>query len=266
MKAAVCISGHLGQKPGRTPLIDVANSIQKFFSQLSIEVDYFLVLSFDENTSAELIEFYNHQFPVIQKKIFKDDSFPINSKKYTNIRKETHVERTYKMLDKILSCNNLKKIHETSLNFKYDVVFRIRPDMLFLDNKHSELQSIITAGINDKHVYLPKFPWIITKYTVVDFFAFGNSKTMDIYSEVINHIDSYYNKGLLFHPETLLGFHLKSNGIKTYHINPICFFSEKSLDMYGFEAEKNKRFSPYRILELLKYIYYSYKPYIIHNP
>lgn len=260
MKAAICISGHLGQKAGRAALSDVARSIQFFFSALQIDTDYFLVLSYDEKTDADIIDLYENQWAAVQKKIYQDYNIDVSKKQYKYIRPESHIERTFKMFEKIYECNRLKKEQEASEGFKYDVVFRIRPDMIFLTDRVEDMRNILTAGLGKNSVFIPEFPWLISRFTQVDFFAFGDSNSMDTYSETIHYIDEYCGKGLLFHPETLLGYHLYLNQSDISRIIPVCFFSEKMLDMNGFDAPKSKRFTPYKILVIAKYLYNSYKP------
>lgn len=259
MRIAVCISGHLVQKVGRDSLIDNAQKIQQFFKKLDSQVDYFLYFSHNEKTDQSLLDFYENFPNTVSKKIFEDISFPLSQKSYKNIRAETHVERTFKMFEKIYACNQLKSQYENQIQSPYDIVFRIRPDMIFLEEKLEQIQLFI-SDLKKSTVYIPKFPWLITKFTQADFFAFGDSDSMNIYSNTFTQIDSIYNKGVLFHPETILGFQLYQNNIKVQHIDPVCYFTTENMKLNGFEGKKSKLLSPYYMIAICKYLFNSYKP------
>ena len=105
----------------------------------------------------------------------------------------------------LLKANELKKETEQEEGFKYDAVIRIRPDYFFYRN--IELGEL--KNIKNNHVYIPPV-WDFNG--ISDAFAYGDSATMDKYSDFFNHIKSYHlEHGCVFHPETLMGFHI-SNG------------------------------------------------------
>ena len=105
----------------------------------------------------------------------------------------------------LLHANELKKETEQEDGFKYDAVIRIRPDYFFYRN--IELDEL--KNIKNNHVYIPPL-WDFNG--ISDAFAYGDSATMDKYSDFFNHIKSYHlEHRCVFHPETLMGFHI-SNG------------------------------------------------------
>lgn len=79
---------------------------------------------------------------------------------------------------------------------------------------------------------------------------------MDIYSDTLLHIDNYCSKGLLFHPETILGYHLSCNNLKIKHTYPVCYFSDTKTELNGYYGDKRFWYSPYTIaLIAFRYIY-----------
>jgi hypothetical protein len=63
--------------------------------------------------------------------------------------------------------------------------------------------SIVTPGI----VYIPEGQ---DYGGLNDQFAFGDYGAMKYYSELYDYIDSYWEAGCRFHPETLLAYHLRN--------------------------------------------------------
>ena len=80
---------------------------------------------------------------------------------------------------KIYILNNLKKIHETIYNFKYDVVIKYRPD-LYLINDEIIFENY---DFNNNTIY--------GSNNYSDEFNFGNSFSMDIYANLFLNFEKY---------------------------------------------------------------------------
>jgi len=108
------------------------------------------------------------------------------------------------MYYKILECNKLKSAYEQQYNFKYDLVFRYRSDILI------QSKIVIDPYLNMEPVYIPSFGDF---GGINDQFAFSNSQNMDIYCDLFNRINEYLNEGQILNPEYLLKHHLTKNKI-----------------------------------------------------
>jgi len=53
-----------------------------------------------------------------------------------------------------------------------------------------------------------------TSYAINDHIALSNSNNMNVYSEIFYNLDKYYNMGVEFNPEVILGYHIFHNHIK----------------------------------------------------
>lgn len=96
-------------------------------------------------------------------------------------------------LYKLYKCNQLKINYESEHNFKYDVVIRIRPDLLFLDNLVLDnLESINNINFGIPGAYWPN--------RIYDIFFYSNSLNMDILCDVWKNlsecIDDEFDNGL----------------------------------------------------------------------
>jgi len=103
--------------------------------------------------------------------------------------------------------SKLKKQYEKDNNFKYDCVIRCRFDYFF--TKKYDLNNFNFNFLNIKS------DCNHTPYAINDHLALSNSQIMDIYSDIYNNIDHYYNKGIEFNPEVILGYHIQINNINT---------------------------------------------------
>jgi len=116
------------------------------------------------------------------------------------------VENVFHMYRKMRLVNMLKAAQEEKLSSRYDLVIRARFDSWIL-------HPISSADLNvAKHnIIIPNFG----DYGggIFDQFAFGASRLMDVYNNVLPNIVKYWWKGCLFHPEQLLLYHLESKQI-----------------------------------------------------
>ena len=101
--------------------------------------------------------------------------------------------------------NQLKSSYEQSENFKYDAVLKCRFDYIFTKQYNLLDFNLNTLNIkNDcKH----------TSYAINDHIALSNTENIDIYSEIFHNLDKYYEMGIEFNPEVILGYHVHSNNI-----------------------------------------------------
>lgn len=126
----------------------------------------------------------------------------------------TFSENTKSMLRSITRSNDLKKEYERVNNFKYDVVVRVRWDLLYSEK-------INLHNCAEKQVYLMDRPGGCGG--INDWFAYGNSNTMDTYAKVYNDNEGTERIKQPC-PEGILGAHLNANNInvniihKTFYI------------------------------------------------
>jgi hypothetical protein len=119
-----------------------------------------------------------------------------------NCKDILNIENAVNMFYKIYKCNQLKKEYEDENNFKYDFVIRARCDV-----KYNE--KLILK--NDKNTLYVPFG---NDYNGLnDQFSFGDSETMDKVSDLYLNINDYVKNGCIYHPETLLGYHVNKCGL-----------------------------------------------------
>ena len=102
-----------------------------------------------------------------------------------------------KVSDQLASCENTN-------NFIYDLVFRLRSDLVF----HKKFSDVKSFDFDNVYV-LNKFAHL--DYGVDDTFAFSNSHNMKSYLNIYNNLNELAVLGAAINPETLLGFYLKNH-------------------------------------------------------
>ena len=125
----------------------------------------------------------------------------------------TKVENVYKMFYGIKQCHELATSYARKNHVEYDYVVRSRSDLTL--DKVFDFQEY--ADILDRHIVIPENGWGMFNFN--DQFAVGRPHLMDVYSSTIDHLDYYTqlpDPGVVFHPETLLGFHLKTNSVPVF--------------------------------------------------
>ena len=112
--------------------------------------------------------------------------------------------------------NDLRLQHELQ-NGPYDLIIRTRPD-IFAGEKINltEMKEIIdldpSTVIMQKEIHG-------YNYKSNDFLSIANSETTNIYTDIISHTVNYHKENVVFHPETLLGYHLQKNNLRSMNIN-----------------------------------------------
>ncbi len=203
-RVALCLSGHLRSfeatyKYLKENIINPTNCDIFIFSWDKLGYDgargdrHLINQNVDENKIKQL---YNPKKIIISKPI------DFNVDKYLNrlgsgLRNPNIVSN---MFYGINQSNNLKKEFENENNFKYDAVIRCRADLLF--ESKLDINEIASAKYN-KGIFFPKFG---DYGGLNDQFAFGNSESMDLYSETYKKLDDFFNDGCLWHAETLTKF------------------------------------------------------------
>ena len=224
MKIAICISGHLRHYK------NIKDKYESFLSYLKGfgTVDVFVATWNKQNTlnswshahgisnpatssiiinPAEVAQhFQAKNITVFDYDFYSSDYSPICFKNYTsNLYNWDRrgiggtVVNSSKMFFLINECNNLKKQNEYFSKSLYDIVFRIRPDYEFCEDKFG---SMPIEHINPNCIYSPKpYP---ESPMIDDQFAFGNSNAMDLYSSTINTISICFQNKIFGNPEKIL--------------------------------------------------------------
>ena len=147
-----------------------------------------------EETKKQVIEMYQ------PKEVVFEPFFVFDNHTYKD-RTAGNIANTLAMFYKIKKCNELKSEYEKKHGFIYDAVIRCRFDMR-LETSLS-IKDLIKLS---EWLYIPEGgDW----GGINDQFAFSSSKNMDICSSVSTYLDDYWHRGCLFHPETLLQYHLE---------------------------------------------------------
>lgn len=151
--------------------------------------------TFNENPSELIKSLYNVKGIIVNAPVdyYKDCALrnynyvPTLEKYMTHFLNEKgnryFINACYSMWTSIYQSNKLKTTYERKNNFVYDVVIRCRFDEMLYTTIDFE-----SYNMNNIHVShcceTPEYPY------VRDWFAFSNSKNMNIYCDVINNINS----------------------------------------------------------------------------
>ena len=101
--------------------------------------------------------------------------------------------------------SKLRQRYEIANNKKYDWVFRVRTDQVF----QKTIEDL--SQLSSNNIFIPNHD---NHNGVNDCFGFSSSKNMDIYMNLIDYIETYVNRGVKFHTETMLLYHLNDQKIK----------------------------------------------------
>jgi hypothetical protein len=129
----------------------------------------------------------------------------------------------------ILKTNELKKYHEDENGFKYDVVIRSRVDYYYY--RPITLKEI--GDVRPNTIYMPS-EWDFTGYT--DAFAYGDSQSIDKYSELFRNCSRYNLKDKVpFSNESLMKHHIIKMGMAREVIKSPYWFCLKDFKINGNE-------------------------------
>jgi hypothetical protein len=146
-------------------------------------------------------------------------------------QQRTHnVQEYLQMITSWKSSNDLRLQYEKEKNIKYDRVIRTRLDIKLFDPFPREINEY---DLN--YLYVPDFH----SFACVqgkgrnDRFAFGNSKNITIYSNMIDNIRQYSKEGHIIHAESTLYYHLNKQNIKV----KLCPIRFTRVRQYGEEID-----------------------------
>ena len=113
------------------------------------------------------------------------------------------INRTFSMFKSWNNVASQISDYETKNNFEYDLMFRMRTDLVF----HKIFSNISEFNLNNLYV-LDKYAHL--DYGVDDTFAFSNSSNIKSYLKIEENLNEIINQGAAINPETLLGFYLNN--------------------------------------------------------
>ena len=185
---------------------DIIGKAENWNSPINTEIKTDLSLFNNYNVKKLLISKYN------------DNSFNNIPENIININKSHNIthspSRILSMFHNIFLANELKKQTEIEENFKYDIVIRMRPDILI-----NNTIDIINLDVSKIYLDVNAYKGCSDSSNMKnDLFAISNSENMDYYSSLIKHIDTY-TKTIPLHPETILNHHLKQMNLNLYNFN-----------------------------------------------
>lgn len=145
--------------------------------------------------------------------IVLDDQERLVFKEITeNVAHETIQSNVWKMWFSQYKVNELKSRYEKANGFIYDMVIRTRPDIALLDPLDLE---IVKCHLDNRPnmILMPANKHCGYGIKVCDLLGIGSSQNMNVYCDLYNQALKHHSKGIIFHPETLLGVHLLKNNL-----------------------------------------------------
>lgn len=158
----------------------------------------------DEGSLEELYELYQPRVLNVEKfdEVFESKCLEFESKVASNqgAKEDNYLRRYYSMLYKIYNCNKIKNEYEKKMNVRYDIVLRSRLDVLYTQkiefNKDLNLATDRQGSGREG--------------CAGDILAYGTDTFMDIYCDLFNKLDFYFNNNVPITTEILLPHHLDS--------------------------------------------------------
>lgn len=144
----------------------------------------------------------------------------------------SHWKGNIPMFYKMKGCNDMKKEYECEHSFTYDIVIKLRPDLL------------IGEEIPQKVLDNPEILWHTQTYdhAISDKFAVSSSENMDYYTSVWNHLNEYWSNPLgdgewenVRVGERLMRYHMEQSDIPRGRFSSGC----KLLRTRDFAIEQN---------------------------
>jgi hypothetical protein len=230
MRIAVCFSGQM-----RTGFHCIPN-VKNFLGVLLPYCDFFIhTWNINKQKCYNLNNELNNQKQIINnsdlqnfvrnykpKKIQIDDYDEIfeNEKTETGINIFNILQPMWYSYKKSIE---LKKQYESENNVKYDFVVKLRPDILFKENR--KLSQDLEFIKKDSNIFIENFPlnWDEDTKTVDDVYFVSNSSNME---KISCYYDEFIKRGLEFGSWSFIK-HLNSNGIE-----PIDMIDYKKINRY----------------------------------
>ena len=149
---------------------------------------------------------YTPKLSTFEKQIQFDEK-NYNERRYPAIRPFFSISQRYSILQSTM----LKTQWEYEQGFTYDVVVRLRFDYALYDTIYLDRYDVRFLNLPNRCPH---------PNAVDDTFAFSSSRNMNIYADLYNHLDEYYNKdGIVFCDEHLLNHHLLKNKLEIRKYN-----------------------------------------------
>ena len=197
MKIAICFSG-LARSINLT--------IQSFKDNVLYDKnnEYHIFGHMWDNSNINVFKQYDPKNLVVEDFSNYSDIFNQRSLQFLIKREETNILNVISMWYKINK--SIELVDES-----YDSIVRCRSDILFLDK-------INLNDLENKKINIPYFENRCYDFsyemnnrnfqTILDLFAVGEYNLMKKYSSLFDNFEFLYQKGIVFHPETLLHYHL----------------------------------------------------------
>lgn len=225
LKVAFCFSGQLRSFKDTYKIIN-RNLISHFK-----DPDIFLTTWEDDPNLLDYKLLYNVS-ENINFKFFPPQNYDYIIEKVNKVKEFSNKFNTLNQLFLLKMCNDLKKTHEHENNFKYDLVFRCRPDVIYpncIKNYDFKIlpflnETSLSQNINNwnnlfcsigEPTHIREDVKIHThdknNIIVDDIIYFGNSEIMDIVCERYDYIEEYVTQNNAFHPELFFGYTIFKN-------------------------------------------------------
>jgi hypothetical protein len=229
-KIAVCVSG-LIKNYNNDIFLKSLNSLNQEYDVFWHTWDYC-------NVSLVRIDAIKILIQENDKNAFNNLDISLN--KFIKIDQNSPPENIIRMFYSMMQCTKLMENYEQQNNIKYDLVIRIRPDIIFnLNQTSKDVQSfqkstlhIPSLNIEDNKIIMPlKGFWVgksmnlpqIGHIRVSDAFFIGNESVRKL-SKTYNDLSTLQNKyNMPCHPEQLIAYS--------------CFDKEININLQGFECD-----------------------------
>lgn len=204
MKIAVCISGHLRNYE------ETAERLLENFAEF--ESDIFICTWNYDNINGRPVQeenvVKNYSPKSFKIELYEELHF-LHYEKYQKIKpykkfdatwhKNREGDASYNQFYLIRKCNDIKRKYEREHKIKYDVVFRIRPDI--------QIQNFRPQTIENNSIY---FPYNCFHQNMTDAAFYGSSEAMDQATMCYDLVDFYlFNHRIKWINEFIFDFHLK---------------------------------------------------------
>jgi hypothetical protein len=171
-----------------------------------------------EYCEEKLVELYNPKKYILREYTdeLRREICPNENKYISRKNPETNPHTWISGIWNVKQANELRKQYEKENNIKYDLVFKSRIDFFFYS---SISKNDLELALQDK-ILIPN-AWdfkSVNPWAVSDAFALTTPKVMDIYASLYDYIDTYFDRGDRFHPESLVGRHIQEHSLDRVEI------------------------------------------------
>jgi hypothetical protein len=217
-KCAICFSGQVRTAERKSVKINIQNHLLRPLQEKGYELFYF----------AGVDKFY-YNYPWSGLMSVSDKNYWGNNiKRYDEKLGPGVVGGSFNVLNQWKKCQTvgrLKKIFEEIHNTTFDVVIRLRPDIIL----HEPLD-VDTLDLNTYNI-----PNHDNWFGYNDRICISSSQNMDYYMiDFLDKIDYYFtHEKVIFHSETLLKHHLDKKNIPIHRPNFTIRFERESGTDYG---------------------------------